>query len=282
MRHFHWWIVPAASSILTLSVAPAAAQDSAGPPEVETGAAEPEADAPASDPSPSVRVGGSSEEEVWVIERSWGTEYRCGPLRVETPLPVGYPAPTAPGVIEIKRYPSVRRAEIKARGREDGMMGWNTSRAFWPLFQHIKDRDIAMTAPVEMDYAGVEQSGELEDGDWSMSFLYREPALGEKGQDGDILIRDTDPVAVVSVGVRGDLTRAELRKAVTDLHRWATASDDWEPVGGARKLSYNGPDVPASDRWHEVQLPIRERIQKPSEESGDVVDDEPSEDKVGS
>lgn len=248
----------AAASMAAFSCSVARAQDQPepqAPPSAEAGS-EP-ADQP--EPAPSVRVGGVSDETVETVERSWGTEYRSGRSRVVTPLPVGYPAPTAPGVMEIKHYPSVRRAEINAQGREDGMMGWNTSRAFWPLFQHIKDRDIAMTAPVETDYAGVTADGEVRDAEWSMSFLYREPSLGDTGHDGAVFVYDAEPITVVSVGVRGDLSRQELRRAVSELYKWASVSEEWESAGGARKLSYNGPDVAARDRWHEVQLPIRKR-----------------------
>ena len=205
------------------------------------------------------RVGGDVKDEVESVDRGDWTEYRCGRSVIDTPLPVGYPGPTAPGAMEIKHYPSVRRAEIVSNGNEDGMMGWNTSRAFWPLFQHIKDRDIAMTSPVETDYERVEDDGTLREGQWSMSFLYREPEMGETGHDGAVFVYDTDPVTVVSLGVRGDLTRGELRRAVSELSLWVSNSGAWEAVGDARKLSYNGPNVRAAYRWHEVQLPIRKR-----------------------
>jgi len=43
-------------------------------------------------------------------------EYRLPELglMIEAPLPEGYPAPTPPGMIELKTYPSVRRAEYSA------------------------------------------------------------------------------------------------------------------------------------------------------------------------
>ncbi len=42
---------------------------------------------------------------------SWQTFNGLG---IEAPLPVGYPSPTPPGCVEIKTYPSVRRAEIES------------------------------------------------------------------------------------------------------------------------------------------------------------------------
>ncbi len=41
-----------------------------------------------------------------------GEFWKCGRCEIEAPLPIGYPAPTPPGAIELKSYPSVRRAEI--------------------------------------------------------------------------------------------------------------------------------------------------------------------------
>lgn len=179
------------------------------------------------------------------------TGYRSGPCVVDTPLPVDYPRPTAPGAIEIKFYPSVRRAEVKGKGTsDDGMRGRGSSGAFWPLFRHIQRRDIAMTSPVETDYS--------ENG-WTMSFLYREPTMGDTGADGSVRIYDAPPVTVVSIGVQGDLDGQQAQTLVERLDAWAASSSEWRRAGDARKLGYNGPDVRARNRWHEVQLPIERR-----------------------
>ncbi|MDA1263365.1 MAG: hypothetical protein O3B75_10780 [Planctomycetota bacterium] len=78
----------------------------------------------------------------------WG---KCGRCEIEAPLPNGYSAPTPPGAIELKSYPSVRCAEISSKGST----GMGMSASFWPLFNHIQSQEIAMTSPVEMDYRGV-------------------------------------------------------------------------------------------------------------------------------
>ncbi len=201
------------------------------------------------------RVGGEPEAEVESLTRDGKTLYVAGAARVNEALPEGYPRPTPPGAIEIKKYPSVRRAEIQGEAEGDfRMMGRRTSQAFWPLFQHIKRRDIAMTAPVEMDYHGMSADGEADA--WAMSFLYREPSLGETGSDGRIRVYDTEPVTVVSIGVRGRLDEAAVRDALDTLERWLGDAEAWRPAGSPRTFGYNGPMVPSWNRWWEVQLPI--------------------------
>lgn len=187
-------------------------------------------------------------EPVLFTPRRGSFAYTSGDCVVDTPLPDGYPRPTAPGVVEIKRYPVVRRAEVAGRGsRDDGMRGRGSTRAFWPLFRHIQQRDIAMTSPVEMDYR--------EEG-WSMAFLYRQADQGPEGVSENVRVYDAPAMTVVSIGVRGDLSAAQLDQNITRLRSWVEGSPDWVAAGDPRKLSYNGPDVRAARRWHEVQLPI--------------------------
>ena len=55
----------------------------------------------------SIRIVGDSPAPI--LE---GESWKSGVLGIEAPLPVGYPAPTPAECIEIKTYPSVRRAEF--------------------------------------------------------------------------------------------------------------------------------------------------------------------------
>ncbi|MFM7298190.1 MAG: hypothetical protein ACKO4Q_13335, partial [Planctomycetota bacterium] len=158
------------------------------------------------------RVGGDREIAIAVVEGV----YRCDRARIEAPLPVGYPEPTPPGAIDIKDYPSVRRAEWIESDAGGGAMGGG----FFPLFNHIKKREIAMTSPVEMDYANLYSDflndEPADEGETKMSFLYRTQSLGPVGEDGKIVVRDTAPVTVLSIGVKGGLDVAlELDKLRT-------------------------------------------------------------------
>jgi hypothetical protein len=207
---------------------------------------------------PVARVGGSAEAGVEALDFEGARYYRAGVCEIITPLPNGYPRPTPPGAMEIKWYPSVRRAELTGvGGQDDGMYGKRTTRTFWPLFNHIKRRDIAMTAPVEMDYRRPDDAAV--GGGWSMSFLYRRPELGPTGRDGDIRVFDTAPVTVLAIGVRGPLQGDRIGGHLEALRQWIDAQDTWVVAGDPRTLGYNGPEARAADRWHEVQVPIARR-----------------------
>lgn len=188
--------------------------------------------------------------DVWRFER----------CRITTALPEGYPAPTPPGAIEIKLYPRARRAEVSGEIWPD--MGMNV--AFWPLFNHIKDRKIAMTSPVEMDYSGVRDDGRLKSDDWTMSFLYREPEMGKVEEDGVVSVVDRAPLLVVSMGQRGNYGVEQANEGLKALREWLAADGRFEAAGAPRSLYYNGPEQPTRDKWSEVQLPIKPR----SSESG--------------
>ncbi len=189
--------------------------------------------------------GGDDGADLWRFER----------CRIATALPAGYPAPTPPAALEIKRYPRARRAEVGGEMRPE--IGMNV--AFWPLFQHIKSRAIAMTSPVEMDYAGTGDDGRLRADSWTMSFLYREPEMGQLETDGAVRVVDREPLLVLSLGQRGDYSWSRDSEGLAVLNAWLEASTEWKPAGPPRALYYNGPELPARDKWSEVQLPIRRR-----------------------
>ncbi len=145
----------------------------------------------------------------------------------------------------MKTYPSVRRAEMDS----DKLFlkdVFGVSRAFWTLFDHIKGRKIPMTAPVEFNFRNADASrkflGDL-NVEWIMSFLYRTPDLGATGTDGDVVIRDTEQVTVITVGLEGDFSYKLLNKG-TDILRSALASQStWVAAGEPRFFGYNSPKI---------------------------------------
>jgi hypothetical protein len=201
-----------------------------------------------------VRVAGEIPDNVELVLE--GEEWRFGRMRIEAPLPKGYPPPTPADTMEIKTYPSVRRAEVTASGNSN--LGSNL--AFWPLFNHIKERDIAMTSPVEMDYRGMasEDGTTLDEskGTWTMSFLYRTADLGPTGEDGRVKIVDAPPVTVLSIGMRGGYGMSKVNEGLARLHEWLAANPQWKACGEPRALNYNGPAVRMKDKWSEVQIPV--------------------------
>jgi hypothetical protein len=165
---------------------------------------------------------------------------------LEASLPEGFPHPTPLGEIEIKRYPAYRMAQADTSG----------SSAFWALFGHIKREGIAMTAPVQMDYAA--QAGAAAE-QQSMAFLYGNPELGEPADDGSVRVVDVLPMTVVSVGVRGVTAADSVAAARDKLEQWLEANRDrYLADGPIRVMGYNSPFVPAERRYFEVQIPIKE------------------------
>ncbi len=197
-----------------------------------------------------------------VIERNQGDPERAADFRdgvwrfddmaIPTALPAGYPAPTPPEVIEIKQYPSVRRAEVSAEST--GPIPQN--QGFWPLFLHIERNDIPMTSPVEME---IESWGHDDQTPrrWTMAFLYRTPDEGPTGTDGRVVIRDAEPVTVIAIGAKGPIATERYTPLLQTLQNWLADSTQWEQAGDPRWLGYNGPEMPRPRQWGEVQIPIR-------------------------
>lgn len=244
-------LIPALLAAVTMMSDPAGA---AASPEGVSGSA-PAAAASAPEQPAIERVGGDMAATVETTPEG----FRFGRARVTTALPEGYPAPTPPGAIDIKRYPVVRRAEVTMEGRSDGNGG------FWPLFRHIQRKNIAMTSPVEIDYHGMEEgkAGEAKPESSTMSFLYRSRDLGPAEPDGRVLVRDVAPMTVVSMGFMGPYGFSRAQGRLADLEAWLARNPTWERAGDPRMFCYNGPDVPSRYSWGEVQIPIR-RVERPA------------------
>jgi hypothetical protein len=197
------------------------------------------------------------------VREDRGNFYFGDGMAVTTPLPEGYPQPTPTGVIEMKTYPVVRRAEVS--GKLNPAVGMNLG--FFPLFRHIQRRDIEMTSPVEMDYRGWDAEPGAEGGGptgWTMSFLYRRRDQGPPGpdeRDRTVTVVDAPPVTVIAVGLRGSYGLGRIRQGVVALYKWLDAQDEWEVAGDPRAFYYNGPDARDRDKWAEAQLPVRRKAQ---------------------
>ena len=200
-------------------------------------------------PGASVRVGGDRAAMVTVADGG----FRAGVCGIDTPLPVGYPAPTPPQAIDLKTYPAVRLAEVVSSGDPDAGM----NRTFWPLFNHIKEHDIAMTAPVEMTFRGMPGPEASTPESWSMAFVYRTPELNGTGVEGRVIVRDTEPVTVVAAGEKGDYSMSLVQRRKLRVGQWLASNPQWEPAGDWRALYYNGPALFWWNKWAEVQLPVR-------------------------
>ena len=232
-------------------------------------------------PAKPVRVSGEPEFALEVRtatldDGSTGDMFIAGPMRIVSPLPVGYPRPTPAGAMEVKHYPSIRRAQITV----EASPRWGMNMAFFPLFRHIQKREIAMTAPVEAEVPAMARNeaentqGEAQPdsrtGEMTVSFLYRTGDMGEAGQaEENVVVTDTTPVTVIALGIRGTMDNNRIEREIDKLYAWLKDQGEtnpgpdgqpsqgrWHAEGDPRILGYNGPDVPRRDQWWEVQVPV--------------------------
>ncbi len=161
----------------------------------------------------------------------------------EAELPSGFPGYTPVGEIEIKQYPAYRKASASGQGQ------------FWTLFLHIKRNNVAMTAPVEMDYGDPGANQETEP---SMSFLYERPDQGSPGKQGSVEVIDVPAMTVVSIGCRGERTASTVAEAREKLAAWLDQNQaTYLPAGPLRIMGYNSPFVPRDKSFFEVQIPVK-------------------------
>jgi hypothetical protein len=185
-----------------------------------------------------------------VFSPTWST----GCSQIDAQMPAGYPAVTEAGRIEVKTYPATRTAVHTKEADFD--RGLNDS--FWPLFNHIKDRRIEMTAPVISDYPA-DVAPTVRSGRMSVAFVYPSPATGTPGAAGRVEVVDVPPMTVVSIGVKGSYTMSTMLPALKKLEAWLkTEGREWVAEGQPRRLFYNNPMWrPGWTLNSEVQIPIR-------------------------
>lgn len=171
---------------------------------------------------------------------------------MEADMPASFPEFTPVHHIEVKTMPSYRMARVQMKAAN----GKRNSGAFWSLFNHIKRNDIAMTAPVQVDYESANASA----GEASMAFLYGSKELGSLGadtKDGQVKVTDMKPHQVVSIGVRGKMSEDAVMKAHSRLRVWLEShADQYVASGPLRKMGYNSPFLPDSRKFFEVQIPV--------------------------
>lgn len=153
----------------------------------------------------------------------------------EAPLPEGFPAFTPVGVIVVKSYPAYRKA---------------VGPAFWPLFKHIKNQGIPMTAPVEMTAAPSRGN------DGAMAFLYQSTEVGELGPIDGVAVEETPATLVASLGMRGRMNEATADKARATLEAWLADQTLYGQAGEEpfRLFGYSSPMVPNAKKYWEAQV----------------------------
>jgi len=171
---------------------------------------------------------------------------------MEAKLPEGFPEFTPVHHVEVKTLPDYRMA----RASMPDAQRRGANGVFWKLFSHIKRNDMAMTAPVQMDYTGSDEDAEVA----SMAFLYGSRKIGEPGKDSAINgveVVDVPEQDVVSIGVRGRMTPESIERGHRALLKWLDAHKaDYRPSGPLRRMGYNSPFIPGDRAFFEVQIPV--------------------------
>ncbi len=177
--------------------------------------------------------------QAWNLRAAFDTilENAAFKLKMEAPLPKGFPKAGPLGRVIVKRYPRYRAA--RASGG---------SMAFWTLFSHIKSNKVEMTAPVEMT-----MGKDMRPRD--MAFLYERPDQGQAGKQGRVDVLDLEPITVLSIGMRGRRDAADLAVAKRLIEARLKA-DGYRATGDFRALGYNSPMVAASKQFWEFQVPV--------------------------
>ena len=167
--------------------------------------------------------------------------------RVEAPNPQGFPAfGRAVGEIELVHYPAYRMVATGMRG--------GSNRAFWPLFRHIEENGIAMTTPVQMDYA----DGEAVERPVRMAFLYGDPNIEPEHVDRGVEVVAIEAHDVLRIGAVGAESKARIEAMRQRLLDWlAEPANGHEAAGPMRLMGYNSPSVSRDRRYFEVQIPVR-------------------------
>ena len=181
---------------------------------------------------------------VGCVQRSGGTW-----MFKSAQTPENWPELTPIGKVAVREYPTYRAATVEDKDLEKSGM----SPMFMELFRHIKNNDIAMTAPVDMSYDTTGEAPRMA----SMAFLYRSPDLGSTGEQGAVRVEDLQPRTFASVGVRGGYTDKNFTRGLEQLNDFLATTTEWTIDGPPRYLGYNGPFVPWFWRYGEVQVPVR-------------------------
>lgn len=172
---------------------------------------------------------------------------------MEAPLPEGFPGMTPVGELVLKRYPAYRMAQADMTGSSRRQ---REGSAFNQLFNHIKSNNVAMTAPVRMDYAAAGDRLRQQ----AMAFLYESPRQGRAGPDGPVRVVDVPESWALSIGYRGNYSADDIDDAQQRFDAWIRAhADEYELAGPLRVMGWNSPWVWGAKRYFEVQQPVRPR-----------------------
>ncbi|MFT5634506.1 MAG: hypothetical protein ACI9SQ_002244 [Rubritalea sp.] len=165
--------------------------------------------------------------------------------QTEAPLPKGWPTPGPYDLVSEKKFPAYRAAYT------DGSC---QNFAFMRLFKHIKNKDIPMTSPVEMEMEENNENLKMK----SMGFMYQNTEVGQIGKDGEkVDVRDVPATMTLCYtwqGKNSSKTRKVAKKALeVELKKRSIEGTDY------RILGYNGPGVPNDKKTWEMLVVLTKK-----------------------
>jgi effector-binding domain-containing protein len=126
---------------------------------------------------------------------------------------------------------------------------------FRPLFNHIKQNQIAMTAPVEMTYGSGATGRKAEP--VAMAFIYPDPRTAPAPRDSKVEVVDLPPTTVLSITVRGSYQKG-FEEGMNALREWLAKNPGrYGITGPPRFMGHNSPFVPWFLRIGEAQVPVK-------------------------
>lgn len=139
-----------------------------------------------------------------------------------------------------------------------GKLEFAASRGFTPLFRHISNNDISMTAPVETRYpVATLERDTAQDGEAAVSFLYRSLDTVPQEVAQGIQIEDIPPMTVVSIGTRGRYNLKTYQASIERLQAWLVEHPEYEVMGQPRRFLYDGPFLPDAVKRSDIQIPVQ-------------------------
>jgi DNA gyrase inhibitor GyrI len=86
--------------------------------------------------------------------------------------------------------------------------------------------------------------------------------LGKSLQSNDsVRVIKLSARKVVSIGIRGGYSEEKFRKNKSALNAWLSENDQYEKMGSAYGVYWNGPFMPGFFKRSEVHIPIRKKNQ---------------------
>ncbi len=152
---------------------------------------------------------------------------------------------TPAGSVEVKLIPATTMLETTG----DGSYFKQTNPLFRRLFDYIRQHEVKMTSPVEVEVTPA-----------TMRFQVGSTDAGRDLPDaGQVSVRQAPERLVAAIGMRGGYTSQRYIQALGKLRDWLAENPRYQPVGNPYATYWNSPFMPAPFKHSEVHIPVARR-----------------------